>query len=232
MAAMLDYLKRLLLPWLAKPRGLRFVQAFGQAGDGFRDDCAFGVREAMVEESTTDTYPLHLRNSGLPVVANEAARIQLAQVRRRWLTWREAGGVESIINNLARLGFSGCTVVSQLDLFLSGITEAFGGNFHYFYVTVPYSAGFRPAGDWDDGKLWDGADAGEDSYWDIIEPYAGALDDIRYMIRKFKHGCSSCRFLLIYYGTGPTDYITTPVAELHEIQTYGGYPSYYTEWFL
>ena len=222
-----DYLLRLLLPWLAKPRGQRFVRAFGQQGDRFREEAAYGVRQTMIEEAGADTYHAHQRNSGLPVLAQEAAAAQLATLRGRWHIARQSGGVEGILAALSRLGYAGCEVISQLDLHLVGLPGAFGGARGYFFVVIPYGQGFEPAGDWDDGAAWD--DGGT---WDLTEPYAGALDDLRYLIRKYKHGCSTCRFLRIYIGAGPNDYVHVPVAELHEIQRNGGrYPDHYTENF-
>jgi len=187
-----DYLQALLPPWLAKPRGLRFQRAFADVADELREDAAFGVREAMIEEATADAYPAHLRNSSLSVVPGEAAEATLAQLRRRWLTAREGGGNDAIVEALARLGSPGAQVVSELDLELAGtIVPPFGGYQHFFFViaSVP---GLQPGPNWETGNAWRSGLPWAGNSAEVAERARAMIA----AIQKYKHSCSSCRFLV------------------------------------
>lgn len=220
MGQMLDYVYGLLPSRLGRPRGRRLLKALGDEADRYRDAVAFGVQQTMIEEAGTETYGAHERNSAIIPVAAETSAAVLTELRRRWLTARESGGADAIVRILGRLGFPGCTVVSQLDLGLLGHTGAFGGFQGFFYVDVPSGLGFTDPIDWDSGDTWDGTDT-----WDLSEPYRGALADMTYVIQRTKHACSSCRFLLIHLPSGAT--ATVPMWERWERLPDGSYRDFF-----
>ena len=151
--------------------------------------------EAMIEEATTDVYQFHLRNSNLPVVSGESPAAQLAVLRDRWNIWRRSGTVKGITDGLARIGLPGCTVTTELDLRLAGAPNAFGGYQGFFFVTVPYPNPFLDAAIWN-GGIFLGNRWNNGGVWGL----RGSLDLLHAAIgeiQKWKHVCSSCRFIVI-----------------------------------
>lgn len=194
MATLTSYLPQVLPEWLAKP-ATSLITTFTQVADTVRDDAGFAVKEAMIEEATTDAYPFHLRNSNIPVIAGEASTQQLSVLRDRWNIWRRCGTVRGVTDGLARIGLPGCTVTTELDLRLAGVPNAFGGYQGFFFVTVPYPNPFSSAAIWD-GGLFLGARWDTGAFWGLKGDLALLADAIA-QIRKWKHVCSSCRFIVI-----------------------------------
>jgi len=192
MGALTSYLPQVLPEWLSKP-SISLLTTFTQVADSLRDDAAFAVKESMIEEATTDAYPFHLRNSNIPVVGGESSTSQLSTLRDRWNIWRRSGTVGGVTNGLERIGLPGCSVVTELDLRLAGVPNAFGGYRGFFYVSVPYPNPFAEAVNWADGQLWDGS---IDDLWGLNGGFA-LLENAKAQIRKWKHACSSCRFIVI-----------------------------------
>lgn len=221
MGVMLDYLWSLLPPWLSKPRGRRFTKAFGQRADALRDDATFGVKEAMIEECTVDAYPAHLRNSNLQVIAGEAAVTQLAQLRRRWLTWRESGGYEGMIHAINRLGYANVVVTATLDLKISGHPGAFGNLRNFFYVEIDQPNFWTPGEHWHGGKKW----RDDRALWGLGGGTREQLEELFYTIRKFKPFTHSCRFVAIEVTAGV--YRILPMNEPWELQPNGAYNEFY-----
>lgn len=70
------------------------------------------------------------------------------------------------------------------------------------------------------GTLWEGGET-----WDLIEPYVGALDEIRAVIRFWKPATTSCRFVRIQVGP---EWITIPVGETWELDPKGNIPNFFS----
>ena len=221
-----SYLEALLPPWLARPRGKRFWLAFGAVADQLRDDAAFAVAEGMLEECTDDALPAHGRNSNLPRARSETWAHFRAYLRTRWTVWRASGSLDGMEAAIARLGFRG-TAISTLDLTLAGEVNPFGNYTGFFYVRIDYPSGFSTF-------IWDGSTNWADGHlWGVIEPYVGAIDDLRAVIRKFKPAHTSCRYIEIRLGGGMSPpAITIPMWEDWERDPVtGGYPDFYnTHW--
>lgn len=220
MGLVTDFLLQRAPSYLQRPMGQAFLRTFGAAGDDFRDTCTFAFREAMIETATPDAYGAHLRNSGLIAVRQEPASRTLAALRGRWLTARQSGGVEGLVAVLARLGYPGCTVTTQLDLYLLGNHTAFGGYQGFFFVTVPQGVGFLQTQTWQDGSHWK-----DGKLWALVEPYPGALGDLLYVIQKVKPGCTSCRFVKFLLPAGRA--LIVPLRERWERLPDGTYPDLY-----
>lgn len=190
-----DYLYKLLPPWLAGPRGKAFQQAFGDVGDGFRDDTAFGVKESMLEECTTDALDFHAKNTGIRRVLNESTPQLLSVLRNRWNFWHESGSTTSIEYHLGRLGFDDVTVTSQLDLLLGSVRNPFGNiqGFFYVMIRVPDLLYAR----WASGVLWEPPEGPNLINWGIGNDLAKKIEEAKYLIQKFKPAATSCRFIVI-----------------------------------
>ena len=220
MGRMLDYLWSLLPPVLAKPRGKRVTKAFGDLGDQFRDECAFGVREAMAEEATADALPAHLRNRNLQVIDGEIPATSLFALRTRWDQWRESGGYDGIPRALARLGYP-AQCISTLDLQLLGAVDPFANRTNFFFVLISQPHRIGSGNKWNGGKKWkaDGA------LWGISGITRSQIEDIFLAIRRFKPATHTCRFVLIEIATGVSRVI--PMWEPWEQLGDGSYPEYY-----
>lgn len=225
---MLDYMQSILPPWIAKGPLVRIgtklyqrtMAAFGQVGDAVRDDAAFAVREAMIEECTADAYPAHLRNSNLQVVTGESAAAQLAELRRRWLTWRESGGYEGMLRALARIGYANAVIKSTLDLEIDGFAGAFGNYRNFFFVRVNQPNIWAPGDLWDGGELYDGG-----ALWALS---GGTIEDLElliYTIQKFKPFTHSCRYVEIQTNDGSVR--TIPMHEPWEREPNGAFQLFY-----
>ena len=243
MATLTSYLPQILPPWLAKP-ATSLITTFTQVADTVRDDAGFAVKEAMIEEATTDAYPFHLRNSNIPVVPGESAAGQLYTLRDRWNIWRRSGTVLGITDGLERLGLSGCTVTTELDLRLAGAANAFGGYQGFFFVTIPYPNAFSGGLLWDGGAFL-GTRWNNGGFWGLRGD-AELLGAAIAQIQKWKHVCSSCRFIVIaldanftqarwgqvnwgnfFWGDFGGKYIVIPVHERWEIGTDGSARDFY-----
>jgi len=107
------------------------------------------------------------------------------------------GGVNRIFyfdgTNLQILPIANHTVTSIAGTSVATDAVAVGvpsmGNAQFYYLIT--QAIVRPDGA--TGNLWDD----EITYWDGKPPYAGALDDLKRIIRKFKPVTTSCRFIRI-----------------------------------
>ena len=225
---MLDYFQSILPPWLAKGPLVRIgaklyqrtVAGFGQIGDEVRDDMAFASREGMLEECTADALPHHLRNSNLQVVAGETAAEQLAVLRRRWLTWRESGGYEGMLNALTRIGYPDAVIKSTLDLKIDGEMNPFANLRNFFYVRV------SQPNIWTVGKLYDGgAEYDDGSLWGLGGGGPADIALLIFTIQKFKPFTHSCRFVQIERTDGKV--IAIPMHEPWERQANGAYRQYY-----
>lgn len=224
MGVILAYLQSLLPPWLSKPRGKRFTKAFGDVGDTFRNDVAYGVRSTMIEEAGSDTYALHLRNSNLDAAHIDTPTTILAYLRYRWNAWRASGARDGMLYQLARLGYANAKIFSYVDLliFILGVVinpNVFGANEGFFYIDIDTPSGFGPPVDWDDGHAWD-----DGHLWDLSEPFTGAIGEIITTVRKWKPVGSSCRFIRFRIGN---QWIVVPVGETWEYDADGNVTDYY-----
>lgn len=202
----------------------RFVRAFGDVGDALRDDAAFGVRETMIEECTTDAYPAHLRNSSLPVIEGESPAAQLQALRDRWLRHRGGGGYETMIWALNRLGYSSVQVWSTLDLKIAGAMNPFANLNNFFFVLI------GQPNMWTGGEEWAGGPEYNDgTLWGLGGGTREDLEGIFSTIRKFKPATHSCRFVII--DVGPQSR-TISMHERWELQPNGAYLDYYNRSYL
>ena len=195
-----EYLDKLLPPWLAGPQGQAFQTAFGDVGDSLRDDAAFGVKEAMLEESTSDALDYHARNTGIRRVNLETTPSLLSVLRNRWNFWRFSGATTAIEYHLGRLGFNQVSVVSQLDLLLQGVVNPFGNVQGFFYVQIVLPS--LPLAHWGDvGVNWEKPEGPNLWDWGGSAGLIAQINEAKYLIQKFKPAPTSCRFIVVGDGT-------------------------------
>lgn len=228
MGAVREYITAALPPWLRGPAALGPQRAIVDAADALRDDLLSGAAEASIEEASATSYPPHLRQSALPVVAAEAAAVALAELRARWLRARGAGTAPTMAAHLARLGWA-ATVTSQADLLEAGESNPFGNNAGFFFVTLtPLRAGLiSRAGLWrDDGWLWRQARR----VWGAGTVTRAEIEDIVAIVRRYKPANTSCRYMRLPNGRG--GYRSFPVGEAWERDplTGGTRPYYSLSW--
>jgi hypothetical protein len=228
MGLMLDYVQATLPPWIAKGPLVRIggrlyqrtMAAFGQVGDGLRDDAGFAVKEAMLEECTPDAYPAHLRNSNLQVVTGETSAQQLAVLRRRWLTSREIGGYEGMLGALARIGYPDAEIWPTLELKISGVINPFNNLRNFFYVRA------NQPNIWEPGELYDGGALYETAkLWALGGGTKEDLGLLIFTIQKFKPYTHTCRFVEIERTDGKV--VRIPMHEKWERQANGAWRQYY-----
>lgn len=190
--------------------------------DGLSDLLRQAVRVRLPARCPADALPEIAANYNLEppaaAMSTQALRDYLADP---WTLWRHAGTRGRILDELALLGLTSCTIVSWRNLADGGNPGAFGGDSSCWYLLInqphPFLAGFT----WDDGSsTWDQAD----EYWDALGPLQTLLQSILRVIAKWKPAASSCRFIeLVLPGANAR----IPVREAWEYDAAGGAPDYY-----
>lgn len=195
MGRLQQYITRIVPTWLSKPVAQGLLTSFGDEADGVASDAATALRYGRLEQSPADGLDPHARNSDLRRASGESDNALRTYLRRRWLTWQESASVPGMLNQLARLGYQNCEVVTELDLRLAGVPNAFGGTQGFWFLIIHPQHPFTAAITWKGGRHW--ADGPPRDLWGLGGVTREQLEDLFYVIRKFKGAHTSCRFIAI-----------------------------------
>lgn len=207
---------------------------WGQSADDVAARLLTAVRQGRMEDATGEALDAEARTRGFFRVRGEGDEALRAWLRGTFGYYREMGSDEGVVRQVKRLGYTSVTVHSALSLYSAGWIGAFGltpgllgpiGSFpNFFFVELDLTNGFGVTADWDGAIDWDGS-----AVWDLVEPYTGAIADLRETIWRWKPFGASCRYVSVRVGAF---WFSIPVAERWEWDSAGNVTGPYLQSFM
>lgn len=184
--------------WLARPRATAFLKSITEVIDSVVRVAADVRGEGMLASCSDTSLPAHARNGNDRTFVRETFAALRRYLAGRWDRKKEAGTVDGLKAQLARIGCTNAEIVTELDLRLLGTVNPFGGydGFWFLFLRRPYPWTSVSAS-WDGGDDWDDADNTDGGpYWGGAIP-PDDLAAIRDILRRWKPSGTSCRFVVI-----------------------------------